>query len=229
MITLNLLPEVKKEFLRSQKARAKTITISILVSVASLGVLTMLAVYVYGGQLVIMNLQNGDIAKKSNQLKSIKDIDKYLTIQNQLSQISSLHEQKSIMSRVLSFLPALNPAAPRSVSLTSLDVDAPTNRITIKGTTASYEALTTFRDTLAGANVNFSLSGEAVTRQLFSEVSIDSGVFSASDGSKVLFTMTLTYDKDAMISHALNPQIVVTPGETTQSVVNVPLFEGGSN
>ena len=230
MIQLNLLPDVKKEFLRAEHARRRTITLAILATIVAAGATVLFAFYVYGIQSVVLFAQTDDIKKKSADLSNIKDIDKYLAIQNQLANLSELHDNKVNMSRLLIFLPSLNPAPPKNVKLTNLEVSTVEKTIVFRGNVADYAALTTFKDTLKNSEFSYSSgSDDATTSKLFSNVTIESANLQAGTG--VSFNAIATYDEAAFLQKNTNVTVKVPNIETTQSVVGTPqpIFEGGAN
>ena len=231
MIQLNLLPDVKKEYLRAQSARRKTITISILITIIAVGLTAVAAVYVYAVQNGIMYLQTQDIKGKASQLSSVKDIDKYLTIQNQLSQLSSLHGDKNDYSRLLDFLPRLNPAPPQNIVLSNLDVNDADTTITFKGRVSDYGALTTFKDTLTNASFTYQTDGQVQdATKLFSEVKVESATYEKTDQTAgVSFTLVVTYDPAVFKQSNADIQVTVPNKETTGSVVGTPQSIFGGN
>lgn len=224
MIQLNLLPDVKKEYLRAQSARRKTIAVAIIVTIAAVGVTIVSAIYVYGIQNGLMHLQTQDIKGKAAELSSIKDIDKYLTIQKQLSVLTDLHGNKNNFSRLLDFLPKLNPAPPQNVTLSSLDVNATDSTITFKGRVNDYGALTTFKDTLKNATFTYQNNGQnSDPTKLFSSVSVDMAAYGKTDTEAgVTFTIIATYDPAVFMQENIDVQVTVPNKETTGSVVDTP-------
>src|SRR5438552_6596147 len=107
VIQLNLLPDIKKEFVNAQKTRALVISSSIIVTLAAIGLSILLFVYVTFLQQFQITLATSDIKSKEQQLNGITDLGKYLTIQNQLASLPDLHANKGIYSRLLNFLPVL--------------------------------------------------------------------------------------------------------------------------
>lgn len=228
MVELNLLPDVKKEFLNAQRARRRTIALAILITIIAAAATVLFAFYVYGVQSVVLFAQTDDIKKKAAEVKGIEDINKYLTIQNQLANLSQLHDNKVNLSRLMDFLPTLNPAPPKNVSLSNLDVSTVNKTVTFKGTVKDYAALTTFKDTLVNSEYSIGSGSDATTTKLFSEVNIDSAAYETSGGT-VSFAVTATYDENAFLQKNKNVTVKVPNIETTQSVVGTPqkLFGGG--
>lgn len=84
MIQINLLPSIKAEYVKAQRTKRTVITISIIAVAVSLGVVGLLASVAYGTQQLQLNNLKNDIAKSEQNIKDVKDLDKILTIQNQL-------------------------------------------------------------------------------------------------------------------------------------------------
>lgn len=229
MVELNLLPDVKKEFLHAERARRRTIALAILATIIAAGLAVLFAFYTYGVQSVILYTQTEDIKKKAAELSGIQDINKYITIQNQLANLSSLHDDKMNFSRLLTFLPTLNPAPPKNVTLTNLDIATAEKTITFKGIVRDYAALTTFKDTLINAEFTFGGADDSSTKKLFSDVTIEAAALDAESG--VSFNIVTTYDEDAFLQKNGVAGVHVPNIETTQSVVGAPqpIFNGGSN
>lgn len=227
MVELNLLPDVKKEFLNAQRARRRTIALAILITIIAAAATVLFAFYVYGVQSVVLFAQTDDIKKKAAEVKGIEDINKYLTIQNQLANLSQLHDGKVNLSRLMDFLPTLNPAPPKNVTLSNVDVSTANKTITLKGSVKDYAALTTFKDTLVNSEYSYGSGNDATTSKLFSEVAIDSAAYETSGGT-VSFSVVATYDENAFMQKNKNVTVKVPNIETTQSVVGAPqkLFGG---
>ena len=121
-------------------------------TVLSVAVCAVMFVYVYFGQQLQIDMITDEISDKTTELESVKDIDKYLTIQNQLAALPALHEGKGEYSRVFDFLEVINPSAPNNVYLTKLAVASSDTSITFNGKTATFESLNVFVDTLKNEN-----------------------------------------------------------------------------
>ncbi|HET7630366.1 MAG TPA: hypothetical protein VFK03_03250 [Candidatus Saccharimonadales bacterium] len=230
MITLNLLPDVKKEFLKAQRAKATWTSVSILVTIVAIGLTILVAAWVYGAQNVHKSVLTGSIKDNEQALKD-KQIDKYLTIQNQLETISSLHNQKTDFSRLLGFLPNLNPAAPDTITLSSLSVDTEESTIDFQGDAPDYKALTIFKDTLVNATVSYREPGsdKPTSVPLFSNVSVISS--SLADKAKgagkiVTFEVKVNYEPNAFVYANKDVSVQVPNKDTTNSTINAPVFSG---
>jgi len=232
MITLNLLPDVKREYLRTRRLQAKVMAIATLVSIGAIALVVLLAVWVYGGQTVYKNFLTGEIDKHSKELKNVGEIDKYLTLQNQLKYLTELHDNKMDFSRLMTFLPAMNPAVPNNVRLTKVEVAADEalgeNTLVLQGEVANYTALNTFRDTLRNAELTY--EGLDQPTKLFDSVDVTTSSLERSQkgGTMVVFKIETTYNPDAFLFSTKKPAVSVPSMSTTQSVQNAPNVFGGS-
>lgn len=232
MIQLNLLPDVKKEFLKAQRTRNVVISGSIVTMIVAAGIVALLGVFVYGVQLGDGILVDNAIKDKSAQLKKVDELDKYLTIQAQLAALPTLHDSKPIYSRFFDFLPKLNPAAPNNIKISKAVISTADGTIIIEGSGSNYAAVNTFQDTLKNAEVTYAIDdGESVTEKLFDEVTVGQvGLSESSGGQRVVtFNVTLTYNQYAFNATAVNLNVTVPSLETTDSAQEAPRGLFGNN
>lgn len=235
MITLNLLPDVKRQYIKTRRTYARVISLSILSSIVAIGITVLLVVWVYVVQQVHIGLVTDTIKKRETQLESIKDVSKYVTVQNQLTNLSTLHDEKNDFSRLFAFLPQLNPTTPDNVKLGTVAVNDADGTITMQGSTSSYTGLVKFRDILQKANVKYKTPGseESSEEALFSSVIVAEQAMSASvdasnPGSQVTFKIIVTYAKPAFAYLSSDVSVSVPTLETTPSKRDVPdIFSGG--
>src|ERR1700757_27558 len=115
MIEVNLVPDVKQEYIRAKRVQALVVSGTVVVGIAAIGIVVLLALYLFGVQAVRSNLADSAISDKGKQLSGVSDLAKMLTIQHQLTVLGQLHDQKNIYSRFLDLLGAINPPAPNNV------------------------------------------------------------------------------------------------------------------
>lgn len=168
MIEINLVPDVKQELLRAQTQRNLIISVSILLSIAAGAVILVVALYVYGGQTLMMATSNKTIDEQYAKLSSVQDLDKMLTIQNQLTAVSTLNKDKRVTSRLYDMLNIVVPDTPHNVKIASMSV-APAGEegdsgdtadggalVTIEGqTVGSYASLEVFEKMIAAAVIEY--------------------------------------------------------------------------
>lgn len=195
MISLNLLPDVKKDLLRVRRERNLVVSISVVVVGASIGVLLLLSgtlgVLVATKALIENGIKNDEQTIKQAQKK--KQLDKYITVQNQLKQIGKLKSDQQVYSRLMDYLTQLNPAAPNNVQISSATIEAPTGSsgdtsssssssasadgitMTIEGKTTNFSALDVYKNTLSKAQLSYEVEEE--------DTSSDSESSANSDGT----------------------------------------------
>jgi len=192
MIQFNLLPDVKQEYLKAKRTRQLVVVISFAVSATALTVLVLLFVSVKLVQQKSMRDADGDITKYSAQLKAIPNIDKILTVQNQLSTLNTLHDAKVVPSRMFAYLQQLTPS---TVSLNSATIDYTASTLSLGGQATALNQVNVFADTLK--ETTFTTSANTTETPAFSNVVLTS--FSrADDGAS--FSITLSFKPDIFVT-----------------------------
>lgn len=236
MIEINLVPDVKQELIKAQRARATVITSSILISIASATVVTLLAVYVFVVQTARGSINDGDINRLSTELSGVEDLSKTLTIQNQLSKIYNLNDQKVLSSRLFGMLNAVIPPSPNDIKLSNLTLDTEQNLIIIEGQADnSYAAVEVFKKTIEAAKIRYVDVDEQKQEVVMASnvTTSDTSYGEDSSGSRVLrFTISFTYVPELFAATARDAEIVIaTTGNVTDSHLGVPnsLFVNRAN
>lgn len=188
MIQLNLLPDVKLEFIKAQRMRRLVLLAAIVITSIAIAVLVVLLV-LSGLQKQHLSNLNDDIEENVSSLKNEKDISKVLTIQNQLDTLAGLHSTKPAASRVFGYL---NQTTPTTVDITDFTVKFSDKTMTITGTADSLADVNKYIDTLKYTDYKVEGSDERV--KAFSGV-VMSG-FGVTDGSEA-GTRPITYTIDA--------------------------------
>lgn len=234
MIQLNLLPDLKKEYIKAQKAKALVITVSIFVTLGAFALSALLFVYVTFVQQFQINLATDDINKKTQELKAIPDVDKYLTVQNQLASLPQLHSGKGQYSRLFDFLSVLNPGAPNNVTLSDVRLLTEDKTIIFTGTTATFQTMNTFVDTLKNAEITYKAGGQGdgKTDKMFSAVLVQSAdIVRNTTQSAIGFTIKTTYN-EALFDVSNTDMNAKVPNITTTSSVTEspkPLFNNSTS
>lgn len=164
MISINLLPDVKKELLRIRRERNLVVSISILAVGGSIAALVILGGILGGLNIAKVVMESGINKNKATINSAIEDkqLNEYLTIQNQLAQISDLKSQQLVYSRIMDYLVELNPASPNNAELSSVDLDMSGSEVvaTLEGTVQDFEALNVYKTTLASAKLVYEEKSE---------------------------------------------------------------------
>lgn len=157
MISINLLPDVKKELLRIRRERNLVVSISILAVGGSIAALVILGGILGGLNIAKVVMENGINKNKATINSAIEDkqLNEYLTIQNQLAQIDGLKDEQLVYSRIMDYLVALNPASPNNAELSTVSLEMSDGSVaaTLEGKTQNFEALNVYKTTLASAEL----------------------------------------------------------------------------
>ncbi len=226
MIEINLIPAVKQELIKVQRIRAMVISVSILVGIGAAVIVTLLLFYVFAVQTVRVNIADEAIKTGAKQLSDVKDLSKTLTLQNQLTLISTMHANKKIDSRIFDVLLAIIPPAPNDVQISDLAIDSSNGTITMQGQAAnSYAATEVFRKTIEGAKVKYTNDAGMNEVSLASNVSTGETSYGedATNAKVLRFTLSFTYAKELFSPLSKNVTIeIATKGNATDSYLGVP-------
>jgi len=226
MIEINLVPNVKQELIKAQRARTSVISVAILVGIVAAGVVVLLAFWVFAVQTARGVLSDNTIKTESDKLSQVEDISKTLTIQNQLSKLTDMHNSKHIDSRMFDILTTINPSAPNAIAVTKLSLDTATSTIQLEGQAANgYPALEVFKKTINATKFEYTENDQKQSVPLATAMS-DSERSYGQDaaGAKVLrFSLSFTYPQQLFARTSQNAAIVA-PEKTnvTDSFLGVP-------
>lgn len=226
MIEINLVPDVKQELIKAQRVRASVISIAIIVGIAAVGVVVLLAIWVFAVQTARSVLTDDTIKKESAKLASVEDVSNTLTIQNQLSKLPAMHDGKSIDSRLFDILTTINPSEPNSVAITTVSLDSEAKTIRLEAQAKNgYPALEVFKKTITATSFDYTDGDERKSVALASQMSdSDRSYGEDATGAKVLrFTLTFVYP-DQLFSRTAKNATIVAPerSNVTDSFLGVP-------
>lgn len=230
MIEINLIPDVKQELLKARRVRTYVISGAILIGIVAVGIVVLMALYLFTVQGIRSKLTDDAITDKSSQLSKETDLANMLTVQNQLAALSEMHASKNMDSRMFDLLTAVNPVAPNQVSISSAKIDSSTKTITIEGQAANgFEAAEALKKTVLDTTITYqdvtSDESEAVTAKLTDAVSTtDMSYGEDATGKKVLrFTMSFVYS-DELFARSSVDAIISGPvtKNVTDSYLHIP-------
>lgn len=159
MIQINLIPDIKKEYLRARRMRDLTISVSILVGLAAGGLVVAMVLFL-GTQALRESLADNAIKDEYAKLEQIEGLSEMVTIQNQLSLISSQHESSTRDSRLFSVLQTINPPRPNDVRFSSVQLIPETDTLELQGTAAAgYPAVEELVKTISSVNIRYDDEG----------------------------------------------------------------------
>lgn len=161
MIEINLVPDVKLEFIRAQRQRMMVISASILVSIVAGGVVVLMALYAFGAQGVAKLLANNAIKSEFEKLQAVEDLPKTLTVQKQMRQLSELHSNKLMGSRLFEVRQSIIPKGKNAVKISRITIDTEAKKIAIEAEAENgYEALEVFKKTIAQTKFEYERDGQ---------------------------------------------------------------------
>lgn len=228
MIEINLLPDIKREFLQAQKVRNRVMATSMIAGVLSLGIVGLIIVWIglqAGRELLINNAINSE----SKKLSSVEAINEAVTIQNQLGKVNELHDKKALTSRIFNMITVINPPAPNNIGIVNMVVNTEDNSIKMEAqATGGYAALETFRKTITATTISYVAadgSDEKLVEKLAADLDdTDRSYADNSDGQKVLkFTLSFTYNGQ-LLSRSATQLSVNGPNQSnaTDSFIGTP-------
>ena len=235
MIEINLLPNVKRELLKTRVMRNRVISISFLVGGASIAAVVVLAL-ILGSQIAAEAVQSGVIKDRNDKLMAVEDLNKVVTIQHQLTKINEQHSRKKINSRIFDVVTAVNPVAPNNVSFSDIKVNSESKTITLEGSAANgYSALETLKKTILNTKVQTTDGDKSSEVSLTKEIKDgDTSFGENSEGKKVLqFSFSFEYAEELLAPANNGTVSVLTPTgkvDVTDSRQGIPdsLFKSNS-
>jgi hypothetical protein len=216
MVQFNLLPDIKLEYVKTRRTKHLMAFVSIVVGAVAIAALLIALFVVDIVQKKSLSDLNNDISAYSKQLKNTKDLSSMLTVQNQLSTLTSLHDAKPVASRLFTFISQVTPA---QANLNKLNVDYSTNTITIGGTAPTLDTVSLYTDTLKATK--FTATKDAASAKAFMNVVLSSF---GRDDKGATFTITLTFDPAIFVTSDKVELIVPSTAAANQAAV----FGGGN-
>ena len=235
MIEINLLPNVKRELLKTRAMRNRVISISFLVGGASIAAVVVLAL-ILGSQIAAEAVQSGVIKDRNDKLMAVEDLNKVVTIQHQLTKINEQHSGKKLNSRIFDVVTAVNPVAPNNVSFSDIKVNPESKTITLEGSAVNgYSALETLKKTILNTKVQTTDGDKSSEVSLTKEIKDgDTSFGENSEGKKVLqFSFSFEYAEELLAPANDGTVSVLTPTgkvDVTDSRQGIPdsLFKSNS-
>ncbi len=144
MIQFNLLPDVKLEYLRTSRIKRTVMVIA--------GITGSVALVIFFSLLITVRvLQKNQLDKLDKEvkgyvadLKAVPDIDKILTVQNQLNRLTPLHDQKPAVDRLFGYLTQITPD---TAHISNLEIDfTDTKKLKIEGMADNFNTINKFAD-----------------------------------------------------------------------------------
>lgn len=194
MIQFNLIPDIKNQYLRTQRTKRLVIITSMSISAVFLFVFILLfSVVQFAQKSHIKNLQK-DIDTTLLNLKKDENLEKVLTIQNQLNSLTGLHDSKPVTTRLYNYLVQVTP---KDASISSVDIDFKQNTLKISGTAKSIEVVNKFVDTLKFTDYEITTNenpAQKTTKKAFSSVVLDNFSTATGKSGEVSYGISFSFD-----------------------------------
>ena len=166
-VQINLLPDVKRDYLKSQQSKHTFLIGSVLVSVAFISVLGLLFAYVSVVQPRHLNNLQADIDEGIKQTQSIPDATEMVTVQGALEQLPGLQDKKAITSRLFGYV---NSFTPRDVSYNEVKLDLITNTLSLRGESTDLERTNVLANNLKSAELVYTENDASASVKPFTQV-----------------------------------------------------------
>ena len=191
---------------------------------------------ILGSQIAAEAVQSGVIKDRNDKLMAVEDLNKVVTIQNQLTKINEQHSRKKINSRIFDVVTAVNPVAPNNVSFSDIKVNPESKTITLEGSAVNgYSALETLKKTILNTKVQTTDGDKSSEVSLTKEIKDgDTSFGENSEGKKVLqFSFSFEYAEELLAPANDGTVSVLTPTgkvDVTDSRQGIPdsLFKSNS-
>lgn len=226
MIQINLLPDVKREYLKAQQTKHVVTVASILLTLIAVGLALALLAYV---QIVqprhLKNIQS-DIDSGISELKNTENAVKIVTTQGVLEQIPSLQDKKLITSHIFKYLTEFTP---RDVSYSEVQLDLNTNILTLSGQTTTLERANVLANNLKSAKFTYTRNDSEETITPFSNIVFTSlGKNEQSeDGNNVGFKIGFTFEPVMFAQDITNGKITTNASSEELLLPSAQPFSGG--
>ena len=217
MIALNLLPDVKKQFLKAQKTRNLIFTFSLIGSAVAIGLVILGFVVVLGMRFQI-DQNDEEITELQAEYLQIDNLSQILTIRNQAESLPGLHDGKPVATRLFSLL---STSTPVDVDLTEVIIDFEESTIEVTAVADDFNDVDRHVDTLE--NTVF-VAGDSESQPVFSSIVSEQGI----NDNEVSFTVMMSF-VPAIFDSVEEVTFDVPDIETTQSERQKPLFSDRSD
>jgi Tfp pilus assembly protein PilN len=213
-VQFNLLPDVKQQYIKTQRTKKVVTMVALLTSAVCIGIFVLMLSVVYGVNKLQISSADNSVKKYQKQLNDIPNLNKILTVQSQLSSLLTLHQDKHVMSRLFVYLAELTPT---SVKMGTIEVNNEQNTIEVRGTADTQKSINTFIDTLKFTT--YKVDNKDTGKKAFPTV-VESSFGIDQKGAN--YALDIQFDT-ALFANSQNVSLNIPAGVTTRSVLDDPL------
>ncbi|MBP9738087.1 hypothetical protein KBD20_00190 [Candidatus Saccharibacteria bacterium] len=167
MIEINLLPTVKKDYLKAQQMKHTVIIAAVLTSIVAVVLLVLVFAYVQVVQPQHQKNVQEDIDSGVKALQEKNDAVKIVTVQGALEQLSPLQDKKKISSNIFGYLTEFTP---KGVTYGNIKLNMTDGTLGLQGSATSLEQANILANNLKSAKFTYTKDDSTQTLTPFSEV-----------------------------------------------------------
>ncbi|MBA2278910.1 hypothetical protein H0V99_00490 [Candidatus Saccharibacteria bacterium] len=200
--------------MRTKRLKRVIILGSVIASIVS--ILIMMGMFSLNAaqNLHLSNLDE-DIKKIKSEFDANPDLNKILTVQNQLNSLPSLYASRPAATRLTKYIEQTTPA---DIGLTKIVVNFTDYTMEVSGKSSSLQTVNTYADTLKFTS--YTTGSDQTTALAFKDVVLSE--FSRDEIAE--FTITLAYDP-LIFDEAEEVNLVIPSAVTTRSELARPGFD----
>jgi len=208
MIQVNLLPDVKQEYLKAQQTKHTVLVGAVLISIVVVSLTSLFFVYVQVIQPQYQKTVQKDIDSKLKEMQKVPNAQRIVTVQGVLEQIPGVKDKQLVSSRIFKYLTEFTP---RTVVYSKVNVNLASNTMVLSGSTVSYESANVLANNLKSAKFEYSQGDSKQKIDPFTGVTFNSLGKSetSSDGRPVSFEITFQYDPVLFLQNVSKQAITV--------------------
>lgn len=234
MISINLIPDVKANYLKSQQTKYAVMLSAFVITALFVGATLLLWLFT-GFQKQVINGVEEDIDNSVTKISQIENLEQIVTVKNQLDAIPGLHDQKPVTSRLFNYLVFLVPdnigLSKASVDYSGANFDAALTDIIgqdevligggieLSGKGDSFRDVNTFADGLK--NATFTSTNTPDDTKAFYNVTLKSISKDAEEGA--FFTIQAAFHEN-LFSFIEDEVLLKVPSITSSPSVQSELF-----
>lgn len=225
-VEVNLVPDVKFEFIRAEIIRSRVTTVAILAIIAAAVAVALLSLVTFGLQSYLVSSADKKIEEQFQIYKDYTGVNQIITIQNQLSKIDDLHQGKPISSRLFNMMISMIDGSGQSVKISRLDFDKATSEIRIEGQSGDgFIGLERMQKAITATTLSYKDGDETIMEPLTDRVTTNEspGYGQDSLGNQVLIFNISFFANENMFDFSKEITLV-GPGrqDVTDSITVIP-------
>jgi hypothetical protein len=230
MIQVNLLPEIKLKYIKAKKTERLVLFVSVIICAACIAVMVLLYLTVDVFQKNSLTSTANKITADSSQLQSNTNLNKIITIQQQLNSLPNLYKARNNPASILSYL---GQVASPGITISTFTINYQTGALTLSGTapnllagnvfynTMLYAQYTTNGSSTGGSNLFSNVMFSGLTSAPSGSSSGSSSSSTSSSNSTVTYSATATMPSSLFLN-GVNVHIYIPSKDVTKSALEQP-------